>query len=496
MANVRLSMIIQQEILRLKGLGHSKRKAAKILGINRGTVSKYWDQEGPLDAPAVVPPLWAQKVDWDYIKKELKRSTRTVLYEELKELYSELPSYQAFCSYLKNHYSEYLPEVTIKIERNPGDSIEVDYSGDSVYILNPQTGELYRVELFVSTLSYSGKIYAEFTYTQKLEDFIRSHCNMFTYYGGVSSYIIPDNCKTAVTKADYYDPVVNRTYHDMCKYYGLTVDPADKVSPKHKPNVERAIRFIQTDFFSRIRNKQFTSLTELNKELKEWLLMANNKEIQGRGQSRDYFFEKERKLLKNLPSEKYDLYYFKKAKVHPDCHIHHEKNYYSVPYQYVGKEVDVKFNQSMVHVYYNCQRISSHSSIKGTYHYSTKHEHYPENKLVEVNYHLNKAKKESRLLGENVELLINRLIGEARYPLKVLRKVQGILSLKNKFTKEELDYGCSEALEFNKLNYDNVRKFAKYYNKRPVSNMEAPKRQLSLICLQGGRNDGSTGTLK
>ena len=428
------------------------------------------------------------KVDWDYIQKELKTVPIKILYEELKELYN-FPSYQAFCAYLKNNIAATQTEITIKIDRAPGASVEVDYSGDSVQILNPGTGELRSVELFASALSYSGKIYGEFTHSQKLEDFIRSHNNMFSFYGGVASYIVPDNCKTAVTKASYYDPLINPTYHDMCKHYKIVVDPADKESPRQKPNVEKAISYIQTDFFPRIRKRVFTSLFELNKELKDWLLIANARPIQGRGGSRDFFFEKERANLRQLPPSTYELFYFKKGKVHPDCHFQHQRNYYSVPHHYVGKEIDIKFNSNIVHAYFECERIATHKCMKGTYHWSTNPAHYPDKKYVEFNYHLGSIKKQATRVGNNTSLLVERLIAESRYPLKVIRKAQGILRLEKIFGTEVLDYACGEALEFNRLNFDNVKRFAKHFNVRSREEMPVPDRQLEFICLQGGRDE-------
>lgn len=484
MANKRLSMTIQDEIKRLKKLEHSQRKIAKILGIDRATVKRYWDTSPPV--PTVATPSWVMELDWEYISKELKKASKKIIYEELSETF-DLPSYQAFCQYLRNHGFEKEPEITIKIDRKPGESVEVDYSGDSVSILNPATGELYEVELFVGSMSFSGKFYAEFTLTQKLEDFIRAHNNMFTYFGGVADFIIPDNCKTAVIKADKYDPVTNSTYNDMCKHYKIAIDPADSYSPRHKPNVENAVKYLQTDFLARIRNKTFTSLIELNMELRKWLAKANRTTIQGRGQSRDYFFEKEKNCLRSLPQEFYNIYYFKRAKLHPDCHVQHNKNYYSAPYRYVGKELDVKYNSQSVHLYYNCERIASHKAVAGTYHYSTNTSHYPEHKYVEVNYHLALAKKEAAKIGDNTLLLVKRLIKQNKFPLKILRKVQGIISLKKKFSNEALEYGCEMALEFDRLNYDNIRKFARNYNPNKHKNdFEVPTRQLDLICLQGG----------
>lgn len=487
MARARLNMVIQEEIQRLKSLGRSQRKVAQLLGVDRGTVRRYWGGEAPLLMNSL-RPAWAQKLDWPYIESEVKKVSKKILYEELSES-NKLPSYQAFCSYLRAHLQGVLPEATIRIERRPGDSIEVDYSGDSIQILNPATGELYNVELFVGSLSYSGYFYAEFTLTQKLEDFIASHTNMFSYFGSVASYIVPDNCKTAVIKADKLSPVINSTYQDMCKHYGIVVDPADARSPRHKPNVENAVKYLQTDFLARIRNRTFTSLTELNRELKRWLEVANNKEIQGRGQSRSYFFEKEKSKLKDLPEQAYELYYFKKAKIHPDCHFQHEKNYYSVPHHYIGREVEIKFNSKMVHAFCNCERIAVHKCVKGTYHYSTNNAHYPEKKYIEFNYHLGLIKKQSLSIGENCQLLISKLIKRSNYPLKIIRKAQGILRLERTYGAEILDYACGIALEFDVINYDNVNRFAKNYNNRMLEQLEAPHRQLDLICLQGGLSE-------
>ena len=355
MPNKRIEMDKIHEIQRLKKLGHSKTEVARIVGINRESVAQYWKPELPPEANL---PDWTKQVDWEYLNSELKNNVpRKVLYEELSAFIS-MPSYQAFCQYLRHHQAEETPVVTMRIERNPGDSVEVDYSGDGQHILNPSTGELQKAELFVGASSYSGRFFAEFTPSQRLEDFISSHNHMFFDFGGIHRYIVPDNCKTAVNKADKYDPLINKTYRDMCAHYGIAIDPADSASPRHKPNVERAVRIIQQSFFPRIRKKRFTSLIELNRALKAWPKDINeNSIIRGRGKTRAFFFQKERPLLSPLPNSPYELYYFTKRKVHPDCHFQHQKNYYSVPYKFVGREIDIKFNTRMVYGKSSCNHV-------------------------------------------------------------------------------------------------------------------------------------------
>src|SRR5690606_4045509 len=127
-----------------------------------------------------------------------------------------------------------------------------------------------------------------FTFSQKLEDFIHCHVNMFRYFGGVPKYVVPDNCKTAVKLTDRYDPSINQSYQDMCRYYGMAVDPADPYKPRHKPNVEKSVHILQQDFLPRIRSVTFTTLKDLNNELRTWLAKKRLELMKDRGQSRAY----------------------------------------------------------------------------------------------------------------------------------------------------------------------------------------------------------------
>jgi transposase len=482
MARKKLSMTKWNEIQRLKNLNHNKSEVSRLLNLTRETVIKYWDESAVTE---LLIPHWAEKLDWQYLRTELnKKVPRKILYEEQAQLI-ELPSYQAFCEYIRLHEEISPTEVTIKIHRTPGSSIEVDYSGDKLQIINPATGEIYSAELFVGSLSYSGYFYGEFTLSQRLEDFIIAHNNMFSFFGGAASFIIPDNCKTAVIKNKRNEWDINSTYQDMCTHYGIVVDPADPYSPRHKPNVENAVGLIQKDFFPRVRNRTFTSLIELNEVFRDWLLQKLQDEVRGRGQSRAFFYEQEKSHLKHLPGSFYELFHFKKAKVHPDCHFIHEKNYYSVPYQYVGKELDIKFNGKEIHAYFETTRIASHVVMKGTYHYSTTVAHYPEKKYVDLNYHIGLARREAELVGKNTLLVIERLLSEDRFPLKNLRRVQGIISLSKQFEKDAMEYACEMALYFEHLNYDRIRKFAKGYRPNRNDFNTNPTRRAELICLQG-----------
>jgi hypothetical protein len=104
-----------------------------------------------------------------------------------------------------------------------------------------------------------------------------------------------------------------------------------------------------------------------------------------------------------------------------------------------------------------------------------------------MNYHIALARREGERVGANTLLVIERLLSEDRFPLKNLRRVQGIISLSKQFEIEAMEYGCEMALHFESLNYDRIRRFAKGYRPHKVDNFNiSPIRQMELICLQGG----------
>ncbi len=489
MANKRKSMIIIEEIKRLKGLGLSQRKIAKTLGIHRSTVKKYW-----LTPPEDLPdedPSWAKHLDWNYLAEEIeKRTSRKILYKEQQEII-ELPSYSSFCRILlKKAKIKKVPEVTIRIPRSPGESVETDYSGDSIDILCPATGEITSTELFVGTMSSSSHIFADFTFTQRSEDWIESHNKMFKFYGGVPRYEITDNLKSGVNKTCRYDPEINRSFNDMARHYGLAIDPADVREPQQKPNVEKSVHILQQDFFPRIRNRTFTSLGELNKCLREYLKIKNAEIMKERGNSRDYFFEKEKPFLKKLPATPYEIHHWKKAKVHPDCHFQFQRNFYSLPYRFVGRKIDLKYSSKMVHAYISSELIYSHQLGKGKHQYITNENHYPEEKVVVLQMNIQAIYKRAERIGENTLMLVNRLFKMPRFPLKNLRKVQAVMALTKKYSNEAIEYACETSLERNKHGYYFINSCAKNYRKEIDQRVnEVPIRQLELICLQGGKGN-------
>ena len=488
MTMTRISMDLQKEIQFLKPLFNSKRKVAKHLGITRDTVTKYWDEVIPVSTPGLLPPNWTHKIDWEYVQLEISRGiSAKTLYKEFSQN-DKLPAYENFVRYFRLHKKhEKSPEVSLKIDRIPGQTMEVDYSGDKMEILNPSTGEILVAELFVAALSFSSYFYAEFTFTQKLPVFLNSCKNAFEHIGSVTKFLVSDNCLTAVTKAEKHDAYLNKNFRDFCHHYNVIADPARVFKPKDKPHVENSIGIIQGEFFQKYRNRTFTSLFELNQVLKEYLVEKMNDKISNRGMSRNELLAIELPEMHDLPVTPFELYDYKKCKVHPDCHIRHQRNFYSVPYRFVGKEVEVRFNDKMIYAFTDADEIAVHAITLGKNVYVTNKAHYPDGKLLETNFHILSSIEKAKKMGTNTAILVKKLLEVQRnHPLRNLTKVMGVLGLKDKFSIEAIEYGAESALESNKLTYTYVKNCAKNYRPSKDKTTSLPNRQMEFVCLQGG----------
>ncbi len=202
--------------------------------------------------------------------------------------------------------------------------------------------------------------------------------------------------------------------------------------------------------------------------------------------SRAQRFEEEQKQLKALPPSPFELSEWRAAKVHPDCHIQVEKNFYSVPFVYVGQKLRVRLTEKMVEVFSeDSLPVAAHSRLTGIGKFSTYDSHYPEKKLSVARFEVHHATEQATQLGPHVEKLVDKLLS-TDYPLRHLRRVQGILRLAKRYpiTPEALDHACQRALSFNKTRLAYIKDCALYFvshGQKPT--LLAPSRQADSIHL-------------
>ena len=159
--------------------------------------------------------------DWADFARELKRPgvTMMILWEEYREVHPEGYGYSRFCDLLRGFERRLTP--VMRQHHVAGDKAFVDYSGKRIGIVDPTTGEIRKAEIFVGVLGASNLTYAEATWTQQLPDWIGAHVRMLRFFGGVPKLLVPDNLKSGVHKASFYDPEINRTYGKMADHYGV-----------------------------------------------------------------------------------------------------------------------------------------------------------------------------------------------------------------------------------------------------------------------------------
>jgi transposase len=285
-----------KEILRLYYQSNlSMHQIARSLNISSGVVHKYIHKAQELNIQWPIPDkvsdkelleainqstdcsIEAKAIDYQFIHKECKRKgvTLQLLWEEYHEAKIITLSYSQFCRRYRA-WKKTQPS-SMRQTHKAGEKTFIDYSGMTFNIIDPETGKIRSAEIFIGVLGASNYTYAEATWSQKLYDWIASHVRMFEHFGGVSALLVPDNLKSAVSKACRYEPDINPTYTELVTHYNTAVLPARPYRPKDKAKAEGAVLLVQRWILARLRNETFVGLAELNQAIKNLLVDLNNR---------------------------------------------------------------------------------------------------------------------------------------------------------------------------------------------------------------------------
>ena len=258
-------------------------------------------------------------------------------------------SYSQFC----DHYRQWKKTMSGSYHQThqPGEKMFIDYTGKRLSVIDPQSGEVTEVEVYVAVLGYSQMTYVEAVESQKKEDFISATQNALHFFGGVPRVLIPDNLKSAVQKADKYEAEINTAFMDFANHYGTTVLPARSRKPQDKAIVEKTVSIAYSRIFAPLRDRIFHSLSSLNRAIAELLVIHNRQSFQQRTESRSELFElEEKKALLPLAEERYEIRIFKEATVMKNGYIqiYEDKHSYTVPYRFIGQKVKLIYSASHV----------------------------------------------------------------------------------------------------------------------------------------------------
>lgn len=501
MANKRLSMRRIKEVLRLYfEQGRSRRLIAQTIGTSPTTVGDYIirAQAAGLSYPLPVgldddglnrllfppPPAVQSKrtaPDWPSIYHAMRRTkgmTLTLAWQEYKAVHPDGYQLSWFC----DAYRRYVDKLGVTLRQfHPAGRCFVDYSGTTAPVIDPETGEVRQAQIFVATMGASNYTYAEATWSQQLQDWIGSNTRLLEFLGGVPELLIPDNLKSGVKQASFYDPEINPTFREFASYYRFTVLPARPRKPRDKAKVEGGVLIVQRWILARLRNRRFFSLAELNAAIAALVKDMNSRPFKKLTGNRQSMFESiDRPALRALPERPYEYAQWGLARVNIDCHIEVDGHYYSVPYRWLREQVDTRLTDCVLEVFGKGKRIASHARSHARGRHTTLAEHLPPRHQQYLGWSPERLSGWAERIGPSVKLVVERMLTSRKHPQQAYRACLGVIRLGNTYGNQRLEAACYRALHVNALAYRSIESILKTgMDKQPLV-LEPSQPQLPL----------------
>jgi transposase len=472
-----------KEVLRLRGTAQlSHRQIAAAAGISSSTVAEYllrakaagfsWPlPEGLDDAelenllfPENAPPAIERPLpEFERVHAELRRKgvTLMLLWQEYATSNPDAYSYSRFCK-LYNQWRGKL-DVVMRQTHGAGERMFVDYAGLVMPLADPITGELTTAQIFVATLGASNYTFAEATHSQSISDWLGSHVRAFAFFGGVPEIVVPDNLKSGVTSPHRYDPEINRSYAELAEHYGIAVIPARSKAPRDKAKVESGVQVVEQSILAVLRDRTFFSLSELNAAIAPLLQNLNDRPFQKLpGSRRSAFVEIDRPKLKELPETAYRFSQWKKARVNIDYHLEVDGHYYSVPYKYIGRQLDVRVGTSTIECMLGSRVIATHLRDPRKGQHTTLSEHMPAAHRSYAEWTPERIIGWAARIGPQSAELAREIIASRAHPEQGYRACLGILRLAKVYGNARLEAASQRALAIGARSYKSIESILKH----------------------------------
>jgi transposase len=477
-----------RDVLRLKYESHLPQRAiAQACGVGLGTITAYlqratvagltWPLPADLDDAALEARLFARPAappasarvlpDWPALHQELKKPgvTLMLLWHEYRAAQPQGYAYSQFCE----RYRQWARRLKLSMRQvhRAGEKMFVDFSGNRPHLVDPRSGEMVAVELFVGVLGASGLIYAEATRTQDLPSWISAHVRMLEYFHGSPAVWVPDQLKSGVTTASRYDPDINRTYADLARHYGAVVIPARPAAPTDKPKVEVSVLIAQRWVLAALRHHTFFTLADLNTAIRGRVDAINERPMKVVGVSRRTLFEQiDRPALRPLPATRYELAEWKRCRVNIDYHVEVDHNFYSVPYQLVHEHVDARFTAATVEVFFRSQRVAAHARLTGRGRFATRVEHMPRAHRAHAEWTPSRLIAWAEQTGPATGRLVAGILERRPHPEQGYRACLGLMRLGREHGAERLDAACARAERLGSYRFRTVEHILRHHQDR------------------------------
>jgi transposase len=455
--------------------GSSNRQIGRDLNVDRRTVKRYRDwaeDQGVLEG--VLPDIEVLQglLEKTMLDRQAPQNMSSVEpYRELvekmvkekveaKAIYHRLEergfsgSYSAVYRYVRRIKEQY-PEATVRVERPPGEEVQVDF-GYAGKMIDPETGKLRRTWAFVMTLSWSRHQYVEFVFDQKIETWLRCHRNGFTFFGGVPLRVVIDNLKAAIVKAIRDDPQVQRSYQECALHYGFLIAPCQVRTPEHKGKVEQGgVHYVKRNFLG---GREATTVTRANQDVLVWCNTTAGLRIHGttKEQPLKRFEETEKARLQPLPETPYDMALWKQLKLRRDCYLEFDRSYYSAPHRLVGQELWVCGGIQQVRIFdQNYHLVATHERAEKPGTRRTHHDHLPPEKLPGLLLNREACQTTAAEIGPATTFVVQALLNDP--VIDRLPTAGRLLRLRLKYGDRRLEAACVRALAFGDPAYKTVK---------------------------------------
>ncbi len=497
----RVPMRTLREVIRLKfEMKLTGRAIAKVCRLSPATVSGYlgriavaklsWPLPPELDDDdALTRLLFRQEgqamsrpdPDWCVIHQELKRKhvTKSLLWQEYRESHPEGYEYSRFCERYQL-WAGHLG-VTMRQEHVAGEKCFVDFSGDGIEVIDPLTGEVRVAKLFVAVLGASNLTYVEPVFTEELATWISCHVHAYEFFGGVSELTIPDNLRSAVTKASKYEPVLNETYADLARHYGTAILPARAYRPRDKAKVEQGVLLASRWILAVLRNHSFFSLGELRDAVKVLVTRLNDRQMKKLKKSRRQLFEEvERAVLKPLPSEPYEFADWEKPRVGLNYHVEFDDHHYSVRYTLYGERLDLRATATTIEVFRGGKREASHARSYVKHGYTTQREHMPQGHQEFAEWTPERIIGWAKTIGPMTAAVVEEIMLSRPHPQQGFNACLGIMRLRKGYEPERIERACARAKERRACSYRSVKNILRHNLDKEETALDQPQGSLPL----------------
>jgi len=481
MAKETLSMRQIKELLKLKHQSRlSIREIARSCGLPTSTVGDYlkraeaaglaWPVPEDLSeeqllsklldgASAPVASQPSQELpQWVQIHQELRRKgvTLQLLWQEYRRAHPEGYAYSRFCE-LYREWAGALDPVLRQVH-GPGERMFVDWAGQTVPIHNASDGTTAAAHVFVAVLGASNKTFVEAFPNEQLPCWIAGHCRAYAFFGGVAKITVPDNPNTGVLRPCRYEPLLHRTYQEMAEHYGTVIIPARPARPRDKAKVETGVQISERQILAALRDQRFFSVGELNQAILPLLTKLNEQLFQKLEGSRNSWFEAHEKgQLLPLPQRPFELATWSKATVNIDYHVVVQNHYYSVPYQLIHEELQVRQTDSTVELFHQHKRVAAHprSLVRGAF--STLAEHRPKAHQQHLEWTPSRIAQWAGKIGPNCARVVEHIMASRPHPEQGFRSCLGIIRLGKAEGAARLEAACGRAWHFGICSYLSIK---------------------------------------